>query len=302
VKASVESKRVSMDLGWIRASDYVELFKIRLNLLVLVTTSMGYYLGSSHGEPGLLQLLHTLMGMALVAAAGGALNQLLEKEIDGRMRRTANRPLPAGRMQPAEVQWLGTVLGLAGLLILALTTSALCTLVAAFTLLSYVFVYTPLKKKTPLAILVGAVPGALPPVIGWTSAHGSFGPEGWILFGILFLWQLPHFLAIAWLYRQQYARAGLAVLSTRDPDGRRTGTHSVLWCAALVGVSLLPTLQGLAGTLYLGGAVLLGAAYLTASVRMALARTDAHARWVFRISLLYLPLLLALMAYDRLPV
>ena len=297
MKATADTKRETLDLGWIRASDYIELFKIRLNLLVLITTSMGFYLGSS-GSPDLARLLYTLMGTGLVAASGAALNQLLEKDIDSRMRRTANRPLPAGRLQPAEVQWLGIGLGVAGLLILALATSGLCTFVAGFTLFSYVFVYTPLKPKTPLAVLVGAVPGALPPVIGWTSARGSLGAEG----GILFLWQLPHFLAIAWLYRQQYARAGLKVLSTVDPDGRRTGLHSVLGCAVLLCFSLLPTLQGLAGTLYLSGAALLGAAYLYASVQMALARTEANARRLFRISLLYLPLLLALMVYDRLPV
>jgi protoheme IX farnesyltransferase len=301
LKATADTKRAPLELNWIRVADYVELFKVRLNLLVLVTTSMGYYLGS-RGEADLTRLLHTLLGTALVAASGGALNQLIEKDIDGRMRRTANRPLPSGRLQPAEVRWLGATLGLCGLLILALSTSVLCTLVAAFTLFSYVFVYTPLKQKTPLAVLVGAVPGALPPVIGWTSARDSLGGEGWVLFGILFLWQLPHFLAIAWLYRQQYARAGLPVLATLDPDGRRTGVQVVLWCSALLAVSLLPTLHGLAGTLYLGGAVLLGAAYLLAGLRMAQSRTEAHARWLFRISLLYLPLLLGLMVYDRLPV
>ena len=300
MKATVDTKREALDLGWIRIADYVELFKVRLNLLVLVTTSMGFYLGT-RGQADLGRLLYTLMGTALVAASGGALNQLLERDIDGKMRRTANRPLPAGRLQPAEVRWLATLLGISGLLILALATSSLSTFVAAFTLFSYVVVYTPLKQKTPLAVLVGAVPGALPPVIGWTAARGSLGAGGWILFGILFLWQLPHFLAIAWLYRQQYTRAGLKVLATVDPDGRRTGQNVVLGCAALIGVSLLPTAQGLAGSLYLVGATVLGAAYMHASIRMAVARTEANARRLFRVSLLYLPLLLALMVYDRMP-
>jgi len=237
--------------------------------------------------------------MALVAASGCTLNQLLERKTDAAMRRTANRPLPAGRMQPAEARWIGIVLGVGGVLCLALSISLLCSLVAAFTWISYVLIYTPMKHKTPLAALIGAVPGALPPVIGWVAARGSLDAGGLFLFGILYLWQLPHFYAIAWIYRKDYARAHIPVLAVGDPDGRRTAVHSIAWCITLLLFSVLPAVQGLAGGLYLAGAIGLGLAYLVPNFGMLIYRTDEQARRVFRISLLYLPLLLGLLAYDR---
>jgi heme o synthase len=298
LKATVEVKKAPLELGMLRVWDYVELFKMRIALLVLVTTSVGYYLGMQGQAPRLDVLFHTLLGTAIVAAAGCAFNQLIERNADGRMRRTAGRPLPSGRMQPGEVQWMATAMAVGSVAYLALSVSPLCSLVAAVTLVSYSFVYTPLKKKTPLAVLVGAVPGALPPMIGWVAARGELGGHGWILFGIMFLWQIPHFLAIAWMYRSDYARGGFPVLAVLDPDGRRTGRQAVLYSLVLIPVSLLPSLWGIAGAVYLGGALVLGIAYLLSSVWMALGRSDLQARWVFRVSLLYLPLLLCLMICD----
>lgn len=277
----------------------MELFKVRICVLVLLTTSAGYFLGLRH-PANASTLLAILVGTGLVSAAGCALNQLIERHIDARMRRTANRPLPAGRLGPAEVLALGIVLGVTGIVLLAATVSLSCSLVAAMTLFSYVLVYTPMKQKTPLALLVGAVPGALPPIIGWVGAGGGLNVEGAVLFGILFLWQLPHFLAIGWIYRKQYAMAGLPVLATRDPSGRRTGIQSIVWSSLLFVWTLVPVIASGARDLYLGGAVVLGAAYVLASAAMLRHRSDREARWLFRVSLLYLPLLLGLLVYDRL--
>jgi heme o synthase len=300
VKATVPISKPPLQLQTPRVRDYMELFKLRISVLVLITTSVGYYLGSQ-GPLDLVRLLHTLLGTLLVSSASCALNQLLERESDARMPRTARRPLPAGRMRPGEVLALAVGTGLGGLIYLAAAVSVLCSAVALVTLLSYAFVYTPLKQRTPLAVLVGAVPGALPPMIGWAAARGELGGAGWLVFAILFVWQIPHFLAIAWVYRREYSCAGYAVLAARDPDGRRTGAQSVLWCLALVPVSILPSLQGFAGPIYLVGAIVLSVAYLQSSIVMARARTDAAARRLFFFSLLYLPLLLGLLVLDKVP-
>jgi protoheme IX farnesyltransferase len=240
--------------------------------------------------------VHTVTATALVAAGASALNQLLERHSDARMRRTENRPLPSGRLQPLEVLLFGLGLGAAGLAYLGLATrQPLAVLVAAVTFVLYVIVYTPLKRLTTLNTLVGAVPGALPPVIGWTAVRGTLAPEAGVLFAVLFLWQVPHFLAIAWIYREEYARAGLCMLPVADPEGKITGRQMVLYCLALVLVSLLPVFAGQAGLVYLAGALLLGAVFLRHTFGFLVEVSNTQARRVLRASLLYLPLLLALL-------
>jgi heme o synthase len=280
--------------------DFVELTKPRIALLVLFTVAIGALLARPH-TPDVGQLLHTLIGTALVAASASALNHLLERHTDARMRRTENRPLPTGRLQPAEVLCFGVGLGVGGLAYLALTCRhPLAVLVAAFTLLSYVFVYTPLKGKTTLNTLIGAVPGALPPVIGWTSVTGTLDTGAVFVFLILFLWQVPHFLAIAWMYRHDYARAGLKMLPVVDPDGTATARQMILYCLALTPVSLAPVLYQQAGWLYGLGALLLGGGFLGACLGFALDRSHAQARRVLHASLIYLPAILALLLAEAL--
>jgi protoheme IX farnesyltransferase len=282
-----------------RAADYLALTKPRVAVLVLFTVAAGVLLA---GGPrvSLAVLLHAVFGTALVAAGASALNQLLERHSDARMRRTENRPLPAGRLQPWEVLLFGMLLALAGVAYLALTLHSPCAAaVAAFTCACYVGVYTPLKPRTPLNTLVGAVPGALPPVIGWCAVRGAITPEAVTLFAILFLWQVPHFLAIAWMYRDEYRRAGLCMLTVLDRDGRLTGRHMVSYCLALLPASLGPVLLGEAGLLYLGGSALLGLGFLASALKFQRLRSVRQARRVLRASLVYLPGLLALLLLDR---
>lgn len=282
-----------------RLADYVELAKPRVAVLVLFTVGAGVLLASGR-DFQFLVLLHTVLGTALVAAGASALNQWLERDSDALMRRTEKRPLPSGRLQALEVFVFGLLLGLAGVLYLALTLNRItAALVAAITFLLYVAVYTPLKRRTPLNTLVGAVPGALPPIIGWCAVRGEITREAAVLFLILFLWQVPHFLAIAWIYREEYGRAGLRMLPVVDRDGRRTAQNMILYCLALLAVSLQPVLLGSAGVLYLGGAVLLGLAFLATAVGFQRWRSLCQARRVLRASLLYLPGLLALLLLDR---
>ena len=283
-----------------RLADYLELTKLRLNLLVLFTVATGALLAAD-GLPDGALLFHTLLGTALVAAGASALNQLLERDSDLLMRRTENRPLPADRLQPAEVLVLGTGLGIGGVSYLAVTARhPLAVLVAAVTFLNYVFVYTPLKRKTSLNTLVGAVAGALPPVIGWTAVRGTIDPEAVALFAILFLWQVPHFLAIAWIYRDDYRRAGLRMLPVFDRDGALSGRQMVRYCLALVPVSLAPYAFGWAGPIYLAGALVLGLGFFATTLAFVRRRSLARARGVLRASLVYLPLLLALLLLDGL--
>jgi protoheme IX farnesyltransferase len=279
-------------------ADYLELTKPRIAVMVLVTVATGFLLGTTGPvEWGLL--CHTLLGTALVAAGASALNQLLERDSDALMRRTENRPLPAGRLQPLEVLIYGTALGIVGVLYLALALpNVIAALIAAFTFISYVFVYTPLKRKTSLNTLVGAVPGALPPVIGWAAARGSLNPEIATLFLILFFWQVPHFLAIAWIYREDYSRAGLCMLPVVDPDGGMSGRQMVSYCLALLTASVAPLALGRAGPLYMAGAVLLGAGFLSFALAFLRQRSLQRARGVLRASLIYLPVLLALLLLD----
>jgi protoheme IX farnesyltransferase len=282
-----------------RVAEYVELTKPRVAVLVLFTVGAGVLLAGGRDLP-LLVLLHTVLGTALVAAGAAALNQWYERDSDALMRRTEKRPLPSGRLQALEVFVFGLALGLGGVIYLALALShVLAALIAAVTFLLYVAVYTPLKRRTPLNTLIGAVPGALPPLIGWCAVRGELTREAGVLFLILFLWQVPHFLAIAWMYRAEYARAGLLMLPVVDRDGQRTSQNMILYCLALLAVSLQPVLFGEAGLLYLGGAVLLGLAFLATALGFQRWRTHCQARRVLRASLVYLPGLLALLLLDR---
>jgi protoheme IX farnesyltransferase len=278
----------------------VALTKPRIVVMVLVTVATGFILGARGGShPSTLAL--TMLGTALVAGGASALNQLLERTRDGLMRRTARRPLPSGRLTPAEAAVFGAAISAVGLAVLAWSANPTAAAVALATLILYVFVYTPLKPLTTLNTAVGAVPGALPPVIGWAAATGRLGAEAWALFLIVFLWQFPHFLAIAWIYRDDYARAGYRMLPAVDPRGRITGRQSAFYALALVPGGLMPTAVGLAGQLYFAGALGLGLFYLAYSVRFWADVSDLTARRLLRASFLYLPAVLLLMLLNPLP-
>jgi protoheme IX farnesyltransferase len=275
-----------------------DLVKARLTSLVLLTTLMGFYLGSSGPmEYGLLWA--ALAGTGLLACGASALNQYLERDLDAKMRRTQDRPLPSGRMTPPTVLALGWVWSVAGVLLLTLGVNLLTGLVGALTLATYVWVYTPLKRVTWLNTLVGAVPGGLPPLMGWTAATGTLGAGGWALFAIQFFWQVPHFMAIAWLYREEYARAGFQMLPVLDPQGRRTSRLALGYALGLVLASFGPALLGLAGPAYLAGAAALGAAFLWPAGRFARRLEMGDARWLFYGSITYLPLLLSLLVINK---
>src|SRR5712671_5253529 len=282
--------------GWVAV--YADLFKARLTLLVLLTTLVGFYIGF-RGPVDYLLMLHTLLGTALVASGASALNQLLEREYDAKMRRTQSRPLPSGRLQPQTVLIIGTTCAALGIIYLALAVNFITAILGACSLISYVFIYTPLKRVTWLNTAVGAIPGALPPLMGWTAARGELTREGWALFAILAFWQLPHFLAIAWMYREEYARAGFKMLPVIDPEGHRTGRQAVSHTLGLLPVSLAPFLFHLAGPAYLIGALILGVIFLWYAVQFSRSLTRAKARQLFLVSILYLPLLLALMVLDK---
>jgi len=280
--------------------DYVELTKPRIAVLVLFTVAVGGLL--AHRAPlDLMQLVHALIGTALVAAGASALNQWLERTSDAAMRRTENRPLPAGRLSPAEALAFGAVLSIVGLGYMFLVmTNVLAAILTAATLLSYVFVYTPLKRVTTLNTLIGAVPGALPPLIGWAALTGTIDGTAWILFLILFIWQIPHFLAIAWMYREDYARAGLKMLPVVDADGTATGRQMLIYALALIPVSWLPIMQGTGSLMYGIGAFALGLLFLRSIWNFGIAPTQAHARKVLHASLVYLPGVYGLMLLELL--
>lgn len=282
-----------------RMRDFVALAKPRLNFLVVASALAGYWMAGVEGL-GVVRLAGTLLGTALVAGGASAFNQLFERDLDALMRRTRLRPLADQRLQPVEGAAFGTVTAVTGLLILAAAANLLAAGVAFVTLASYVVVYTPLKRRSSFGTVIGAIPGALPPIIGWAAAREDLSTNAWILFGIVFLWQLPHFLAIAWIYREDYARAGYPMLPVIDPDGRSTGRQSVLYAAALVPLSLAPTLMGLAGKTYFGGALVLGLLFVALTVRFANTRSVRDARRVFFGSIIYLPLIWILMIADRL--
>jgi len=276
----------------------VALTKPRVLVMVLVTTLVGYDVGLT-GSPDYLRVIHLLIGTLLAAGGTLALNQYWERDIDGQMDRTRARPLPAGRLQPLEALLSGVALALLGTAYLAVLVGVLVALITAVTAILYLFAYTPLKRRSPLCTLVGAVPGALPPVAGWAAARDDVALGGWVLFGVLFLWQLPHTLSIARLYRDDYARAGVRVLPVIDPDGASTERQIVLACVALLAVSLVPTVIGRTGPIYLAGAVALGLAFAAVGILQALAPSPRTARRVLLASLLYLPLLLGLLALDK---
>ncbi len=280
-----------------RAADFLELTKPRITSLVLLTAAVGYAVGGV-GAFSTFRFLLFMAGTALLCAGASALNQYCERDADARMVRTSRRPLPAGRLRPEEALAFGVALSGAGLAMLTFV-NPLTLLLGAISLASYVLAYTPLKRVTSLCTVVGAVPGALPPLMGWAAARGSLGPAGWGLFAILFLWQLPHFLAIGWLYRDDYARGGFPMLAVTDRDGSSTGRQAVLYATALLPVTLAAGLLAAAGKGYLWGALVLGVAFLTCAVLFAWDRSKGAARRLFFASVLYLPLLLGLMVFDR---
>jgi len=273
--------------------DYYTLTKPEVNLLILMTTSAGYYLGS-RGPLRIGSLIHTLVGTLLVASGTATLNQWMERVWDGRMRRTANRPLPSGRLNPREAFLFGLLLSLAGGVYLAIAVNALSALLAMSTLISYLLVYTPLKRKTPLCTLLGAFPGAMPTLIGWAGASASIERQAWFLFVILFLWQFPHFLAIALMYRDDYARAGYRMLPGFDRDSRFTRAEIFVFTAMLVVTTALPVI-GRGGPLYLLAMALAGSFLLYHVVRLTKSASTVFASRVVHASVLYLPVVLGLM-------
>jgi len=299
MKATVQtlSHAVPAEKSW--GALLADLFKARLTFLVLVTTLVGFYMGVSSPVDYAL-MFHAMMGTALLASGAAALNEWIERNQDARMRRTQDRPLPSGRMQPGTVVAIGTVTACVGLLELFFLVNPITAALGALTIAIYLFVYTPLKRVTWLNTLVGAIPGGLPPLMGWTAARGEISLEGLSLLAILGFWQLPHFMAIAWMYREDYARAGFQMLSVVDADGRRTGRQSVSHTLALIAVSLLPFILGMAGKCYLVGAVTLGLAFLWLAVQFARELTLPRARQLFFASIAYLPVLLVLMVLDKL--
>jgi heme o synthase len=283
-----------------RANAYVALTKPDVSFLVLITTAAGYYMGT-RGPVAWLHMLHAIFGTMLIAAGTAALNHYAERETDRFMRRTAARPLPSGILQPRDALVFGVVLSVAGAADLFVICGALASGLGVVTSLSYLLAYTPLKKKTVWATFVGAFPGAIPPMIGWAAATGSLDRGAWLLFAILFFWQFPHFHAIAWMYREDYARAGILMLPVVDPEGSRTFRQIIVAAAALAGVSLLPAIVGLAGVLYFFGALVTSLAMLQVCLWAASARTNVRAKWLMHATVLHIPVLLGLMIYDKMP-
>lgn len=281
-----------------RAADFLALTKPRVVTMILITTCVGFYLGSP-GAPDLMLLVPTLIGTALAAAGTLTLNQYIERDIDALMQRTRLRPLPDSRLQPAEALGFGLLTTAAGLVYLALAVNPLSAIVAGTITLTYLLIYTPMKRVSPFCSIVGAVPGALPPVIGWAAAQNGFGIETWILFAILFLWQLPHSLAIGQLYRDDYARAGFRLLPVVEDDACNTAQQVVNNCLALLAVGLLPAVVGLAGGVYFVAALVLGSGFLAYGIHFARQRTEAAARRLLFASLIYLPAILVIMAADK---
>jgi heme o synthase len=280
------------------AADILVLVKARLTSMVLVTTLVGFLFGW-RGPIDWLLLFHTLFGTFLAAAGASALNQAFECDYDARMRRTKNRPIPTHRISRDSGLFIGVVTSAVGVVYLSVTTNLLAALLAALTIGTYVFVYTPLKRVTTLNTIVGAVPGALPPVIGWAAARGEVGLESWLLFTILFLWQMPHFLAIAWLYRDDYRQAGFRMLSSQDTECRLTGRLALLYSMGLLSVSLLPFVLGLTSFWYVPVALVAGLAFSIVAFVFALHGTERAARRLFLMSIFYLPVTLGCLVWAR---
>lgn len=289
----------TMTLQRSRALEFAKLAKPELTMLSVMTAVGGAFLASTDGLP-VTALMHTLVGTAMAGGAAGTLNQLFEREHDAQMKRTENRPLPAGRVQPHSALIFGLLLAAGAIVYLWLTANATAALLALITIVSYLFIYTPLKRRTPFATVVGGIPGALPPLIGWAVVRNGVSLDAWSLFFILFFWQMPHFLALGWLYRKDYARAGYRLLTVLDLSGEVTCRQILIYAAALVPASLMPTLVGLSGYLYFVAAFILSAAFLRSAVHLWYTRTNAQARKLFLASLVYLPALFGVMMVDRL--
>jgi len=281
-----------------RVSAYVELTKPRITFLIVLTAAAGFALASA-GSINYTAMLSAMFGIGLLSSGIATLNQYAERDLDGLMRRTATRPLPAGKLAPWEALAFGAGITIASEIYLLVFVNPLTALLGLTVIAGYVFAYTPLKTRTSLSTMVGAFPGAVPPLIGWTAARDSLSLEGWVLFAILFLWQFPHFLAIAWMYREDYSRAGILMLPVVEPDGRVTAQQIVVYTLMLLPVSLLPTMLGMAGRIYLVGAVILGLLFLYSSLRAAFSMSRQQARRLLLASVLYLPLLFILMVLNR---
>jgi protoheme IX farnesyltransferase len=293
---------MELDFGALPAlrklSWYAELTKPRITFLLLLVSLAAYWLGADRaGEPG--QLAALALAISLLAGGMFALNQCLERDIDARMSRTESRPLPMGRLQPREAVWFGLWLTAIAVALLAAAVNPLTAILGGLTLVSYLLLYTPLKRTTPHCTLIGAFPGAAPPLLGWAAARGELSAEAWMLFAILFLWQFPHFHAIAYLYREDYARADVKLWAVVEPSGRTTGRQICGAAVMLIPVSVLPAMAGLAGPAYIAGAVAMGAAFLWFSLRAASGRSPRRAQQLLLASVIYLPLLLTLMILDR---
>jgi protoheme IX farnesyltransferase len=281
-----------------RVAAYIELTKPRITFLIVLTAAAGFALASP-GHVDYRAMLTAMVGIALLSSGIATLNQYMEKDLDALMRRTANRPLPTGKLLPWEALAFGVGLTILAEIYLVVLVNPLSAVLGLTVIAGYLFAYTPLKTRTSLSTFVGAFPGAVPPLIGWASARGAIGVEAWVLFAILFLWQFPHFLAIAWMYREDYSRAGILMLPVVEPDGRVTGQQIVLYTVMLLPVSLLPTLLGTAGKIYFIGAIVLGLLFLYFSLRAAFSQSRQAARQLLLASVIYLPLLFILMVLDR---
>ena len=281
-----------------RVAAFVELTKPRITFLIVLTSAAGFCLGSK-AQVDYLTLFNALLGIALLSSGIATLNQFMERGLDARMRRTITRPLPSGKLTPTQALWFGVALTVAAEVYLALFVNLLTAAFGVSVIVGYLFCYTPLKTRSSLSTLVGAFPGAMPPLMGWTAATGHAGLEAWALFAILFMWQFPHFLAIALMYREDYARAGILMLPVVEPEGRLTAQQIVIWTLLLVPVSLFPTVLGTTGAIYFYGAFLLGLLFLATSVHAALSKSRQGARRLLLASVLYLPVLFGLMVFNK---
>jgi protoheme IX farnesyltransferase len=296
--SAVQGHRLARSIALL---DYWELTKPEINFLIATTAAAGFWLGSPEAPthcPWML-FLHTLLATVAVASGAATLNQLIELRYDAQMRRTARRPLASGRIAPSHALWFGVLLSILGVVYLAIATNALASLLAALTLLSYLFLYTPLKRVTPLCTLVGAIPGAGPPLIGWAAASGHLHPAAWVLFAIVFLWQFPHFMSIAWMYREDYARAGYLVLPANELKDRFVAWQCLLPALGLFVAAIVPALRGQSGIFYFAGALVLAGVFLYYCADFALQRSVASARRLLLASIVYLPVLFALLALDK---
>lgn len=296
--ANVATEAVAPLTAKARLAAYIELTKPRITFLIVLTSAAGFCLASP-GAVNYVVFAHAMIGIALLSSGVGTLNQFMERELDALMRRTADRPLPSGRLLPFEALWFGLLLTATAEVYLAVFVNVLTAVLGLTVIAGYLMLYTPLKTRTTLSTVVGAFPGAVPPLIGWTAARGEIDVSAWVLFAILFLWQFPHFLAIAWMYREDYGRAGIKMLPVVEPDGRVTGQQIIVYSLMLIPVSLLPTVLGISGRFYFIAAIVLGLMFLASSIRAALSKSNQHARQLLLASVLYLPLLFAVMVLNR---